>query len=467
MTSGFKPHILICEDESVARRGVIRALGTAKYDFLECENGVNCLEELSRHRVDLVLLDLRMPVMDGATTLEHIREIPSPPPVVVLTADTSLRSAIDAVKAGAQDYIAKPYEIEELRLVVEKTLDMTRLRKENRRLTQEVKRLGSSDALMGESKAMRRVFELIETVAPTGSSVLITGESGTGKELAARRIHQLSAVSTGPFVTVNCSAIPETLIESELFGHRRGAFTGADRDRSGKLQDADGGTLLLDEIGDMALAAQARLLRALQEGEVEPLGGGCPLKVRLRVIAATHRNLKQRVEEGLFREDLLFRLRVVELEMPPLRDRGDDIVLLARHFVEFFGNGKKCFHPRCEDLLMAYRFPGNVRELRNVVERAAIFCRGEMVQPEHLPAELLGVTSEATLQSDSPTWDLNDDFQSAKTKMIDRFERAILTAALREHGGNISRAAKALGLHRQNLQQKLRRLHISAEEYKA
>lgn len=468
MTSGTKPRILICEDEAVARRGVMRALGAAKYDFLECENGVKGLEALSRHRVDLVLLDLRMPVMDGATTLERIREIPSPPPVVVLTADTSLRSAIEAVKAGAEDYIAKPYEIEELRLVVEKTLDMTRLRKENRRLTEEVKRLGSSDALMGESEAMCRVFELIETVAPTGSSVLILGESGTGKELAARRIHQLSAVSTGPFVTVNCSAIPETLIESELFGHRRGAFTGADRDRSGKLQDADGGTLLLDEIGDMALPAQARLLRVLQEGEIEPLGGGRPLKVNLRVIAATHRNLKQRVEEGQFREDLLFRLRVVELEMPPLRDRGEDVLLLARHFLNHFGNGKKRFHPQCEKLLMAYRWPGNVRELRNVVERAAIFCRGEIVQLEHLTAEVQGGASgEATPQSETQSWDFSDDFQTAKAKMIERFERAILTAALGEQGGNISRAAKALGLHRQNLQQKLRRLGIVAAEYKA
>jgi DNA-binding NtrC family response regulator len=468
MTSGTKPRILICEDESVARRGVMRALGAAKYDFLECENGVKGLEALSRHRVDLVLLDLRMPVMDGATTLEHLREMPSPPPVVVLTADTSLRSAIDAVKAGAEDYIAKPYEIEELRLVVEKTLDMTRLRRENRRLTEEVKRLGSSDALMGESEAMRRVFELIETVAPAGSSVLITGETGTGKELAARRIHQLSAVASGPFVTVNCSAIPETLIESELFGHRRGAFTGADRDRAGKLQEADGGTLLLDEIGDMALPAQARLLRVLQEGEVEPLGGGRLLKVNLRVIAATHRNLKKRVEEGQFREDLLFRLRVVELEMPPLRDRGEDVLFLARHFLNHFGNGKKRFRPQCEALLTAYRWPGNVRELRNAVERAAIFCRGEIVQPEHFPAELQGGASgEATPPSEIQSWDDFDDFQTAKAKMIDRFERSILTAALSEQGGNISRAAKALGLHRQNLQQKLRRLGIAAGEYKA
>jgi DNA-binding NtrC family response regulator len=467
MATGSKFRILICEDEEVARRGVIRALGATKYEFLECENGAQCLDALASRPVDLVLLDLRMPVMDGATALRHIQALVSPPPVVVLTADSSLRTAIEAVKAGAQDYIAKPYEIDELRLVVEKTLDNARLRKENLRLSEEVRRLGGSGRLIGESQAMRRVYDIIERVAPAAASVLITGESGTGKELAARRIHELSEVSSGPFVTVNCSAIPETLIESELFGHRRGAFTGADRDRTGKLQEADRGTFFLDEIGDMALSAQAKLLRALQEGEIEPLGGGRSVKVHLRVIAATHRDLKQRVDEGLFREDLLFRLRVVELKMPALRDRGDDILVLARNFLETLGRRPLRFDPRTEQVLLAYRWPGNVRELRNAVERAAIFCRGEVVQPDDLPQELLQASPEQTV-SEEPVfyWEKTDDFQTAKGKMIERFERDILRAALAEHRGNISQASRALGLHRQNVQQKLRRLGISAEEFK-
>ncbi len=472
MAARPKPRILICEDEAVARRGAIRALGATKFEFVECENGAQCLEALSRQSFDLILLDLLMPVMDGRTTLGHIRQLSSPPPVVVLTADSSLRSAIEAVKAGAEDFIAKPYEIDELRLVVDKALATARLERENRRLTEELGRLGGASRLIGESKAMRGVFEVIETVAPRGASVLITGESGTGKELAARRIHELSEVSRGPFVTVNCSAIPETLIESELFGHRRGAFTGADRDRSGKLQDADRGTLFLDEIGDMALAAQAKLLRAVQEGEVEPLGGGGPLSVRLRVIAATHRDLKRRVDEGAFREDLLFRLRVVELRMPPLRERGEDILTLARHFLESFnsgnsGNSGLQFHPATQRLLEDYTWPGNVRELRNAVERATIFCRDNLVRPEDLPSDVRSGTSGGVAREQVPvSWNMEDGFQAAKTKVIERFERDILCAALREHHGNISRAAKALGLHRQNVQQKLRQLGIAADELK-
>lgn len=467
MLGQLKPRILVCEDEATARRGVIRALGGSTYDFIECENGAACLDTLSSSRVDLVLLDLSMPVMDGRTTLGHIQELVSPPPVVILTADSSLRSAIEAVKTGAQDYIAKPYEIDDLRLVVKKTLDNARLRRENRRLTDELKRLGGSGHLMGESPAMRRVFEIIETVAPSGASVLVTGESGTGKELAARRIHELSEVSSGPFVTVNCSAIPETLIESELFGHRRGAFTGADRDRCGRLQEANRGTLFLDEIGDMVLPAQAKLLRVLQEGEVQPLGDARAVKVTLRVVAATHRDLKARIDEGQFREDLLFRLRVVELQMPPLRDRGDDILRLARSFLESLGSRRQRYHPRTEELLMGYPWPGNVRELRNVVERASIFCRGEIVQPRDLPKELWEPSKEGSVTEGlSYSWDRDEDFQTAKAKVIERFEKDILSSALREYGGNISQAARALGLHRQNVQQKLRRLGIATADFK-
>src|SRR5436305_1267888 len=385
-----KPRILVCDDEPVARRGAARALGSETYDFLECADGRECLAALERprHGVDLILLDLRMPGMDGMTTLAHLTALPVPPPVVVVTADSTLRTAIEAVKAGAADYLSKPYEIDELRFVVAKTLETARLRSENRRLAEEVKRLAGQRRLLGESPAMRAVLDAVERVAPASAGVLIRGESGTGKELVARRVHELSERARGPFVAVNCAAIPDTLVESELFGHRRGAFTGADRDRPGKFRQADGGTLFLDEVGDMAPAAQAKLLRVLQEGIVEPLGGGDPVAVDVRVLAATHRDLKAMAAEGRFREDLLFRLRVVEIELPPLRDRSGDVLLLARHLLAASSRSGLTFAPETERALLAYPWPGNVRELANAVERATIFCRGLVIQPDDLPQEV-------------------------------------------------------------------------------
>ncbi|HSG40988.1 MAG TPA: sigma-54 dependent transcriptional regulator [Thermoanaerobaculia bacterium] len=463
-----KPRILLCDDEPVARRGALRALGGESYDFLECSGGRECLEALGRprHGVDLILLDLRMPGMDGMNTLAHLTSLPAPPPVVVVTADSSLRTAIEAVKAGAVDYLSKPYEIDELRFVVAKTLETARLQAENRRLVEEVKRLGGGKRLLGESPAMRAVMDAVERVGPASAGVLVRGESGTGKELVARRIHELSDRARGPFVAVNCAAIPDTLVESELFGHRRGAFTGADRDRPGKFRQADGGTLFLDEVGDMALAAQAKLLRVLQEGIVEPLGGGDPVHVDVRVLAATHRDLKALAAEGRFREDLLFRLRVVEIELPPLRERGGDVLLLARNFLAAASRAGLAFAPETERALLAWSWPGNVRELANAVERATIFCRGDVVQPEDLPQEVRGAAPREGDPGAGLTWDPEDDFQTAKKKVIDRFEKAILTEALREHGGNISQAARKLGLHRQNLQQKLHELGISAESFR-
>ena len=462
-----KSRILVCDDEPVARRGALRALGSEAYGFVECADGRECLEALGqpRHGVDLILLDLRMPGMDGMTTLAHLTALPAPPPVVVITADSSLRTAIEAVKAGAADYLSKPYEIDELRFVVEKTLETARLGAENRRLKEELKRLAGSRALLGESPAMRQVLDLVERVAPASASVLIRGESGTGKELVARRVHDLSDRARGPFVAVNCAAIPDTLVESELFGHRRGAFTGADRDRPGKFRQADGGTLFLDEIGDMAPAAQAKLLRVLQEGIVEPLGGE-PVPVDVRVLAATHRDLKALSVEGRFREDLLFRLRVVEIELPPLRDRSGDVLLLARHFLASSARAGLAFAPEAERALLAYPWPGNVRELANAVERATIFCRGLEIQPEDLPQDVRGAAGEGRPAAGFFAWNPEDDFATAKKSVVDRFEREIVTAALREAGGNISQAARRLGLHRQNLQQKLHELGISAGGYR-
>ena len=463
-----KPRVLVCDDEPVARRGAARALGSEAYEIAECADGRECLALLGRprHGIDLVLLDLRMPGMDGMTTLAHLNALPAPPSVVVVTADSTLRTAIEAVKAGAADFVSKPYEIDELRFVVAKALETARLQAENRRLAEEVRRLGGGRQLLGESPAMRQVLDAIARVGPAAAGVLIRGESGTGKELVARRLHELSERARGPFVAVNCAAIPDTLVESELFGHRRGAFTGADRDRPGKFRQADGGTLFLDEVGDMALAAQAKLLRVLQEGIVEPLGGGDPVAVDARVLAATHRDLKALAAEGRFREDLLFRLRVVEIELPPLRERGGDVLLLARAFLAAASRSGLAFSPDAERALLAYAWPGNVRELANAVERATIFCRGEVIQPEDLPQEVRGAAREEGANRELLAWSQEDDFQTAKKKTIDRFERALITEVLREQAGNISGAARRLGLHRQSLQQKLHELGIAAESFR-
>jgi len=463
-----RPRILVCDDEPVARRATVRALGKAMYDFTECDSGLGALEALSprHHGFDLVLLDLHMPGLDGMGFLSRLDELQAAPPVVVVTADTSIKTAIEAVRAGASDYLCKPFAVDELRIVVEKSLETARLQSENRRLAAEIQRLGGPGELLGESPPMRQVKDTIEKVAPTTASVLILGESGTGKELAAKQIHRQSDRASGPFVTVNCAAIPDTLVESELFGHRRGAFTGADRDRSGKFQDAHGGTLFLDEIGDMALAAQAKLLRVLQEGRVEPLGGGSPVEVDVRIVTATHRDLRMMASDGDFREDLLFRLRVVDIELPPLRDRDGDVLLLAQHFLDAIAGGLR-LDPEVETALCCYPWPGNVRELANAMERAAIFCTGGVLRAADLPAD---VRRDAALPGTGlePSQGLTDkdDFRTAKARAIDSFERSILTAALRRNNGNVSQAARSLGLHRQNMQQKLRRLGISAASFK-
>ena len=464
-----RPQILVCDDEQVARRATVRALGKATYDFVECDDGLAALDTLSPrdHGIDLVLLDLHMPGMNGMSFLSRLDELPAPPPIVVVTADTSMRTAIDAVRAGASDYLCKPYAVDELRIVVEKSLETARLQSENRRLAAEVQRLGGSAELLGESAAMQAVADAIRKVAPTTASVLILGESGTGKELVARAIHRQSERASGPFVTVNCAAIPDTLVESELFGHRRGAFTGADRDRRGRFQEANGGTLFLDEIGDMAQPAQAKLLRALQEGRIEPLGGGPSISVDVRIVAATHHDLKQMTRAGSFREDLLFRLRVVDIELPPLRDRGGDVLLLARHFLDAAGGGRLQLTPEAAHVLCAYPWPGNVRELANAIERATIFSRDNVIRPADLPADVRRDPGfEAKPSEPAMRFGEQEDFRTAKARVIEAFERSILSETLRTHGGNVSRAAQALGLHRQNLQQKLRALGISASTFK-
>ncbi len=460
--------ILVCDDEPAARRGILRALGR-RYEYAECASGTECLEELERSGADLVLLDLRMPGLDGRATLERILESNAAPPVVMVTADSSLRTAIDCVQAGAADFLAKPYEIEELRWAVERTLEGVRLRQENRALRREVKRLGASGRLVGSSEAMKRLFDELERVGPTTASVLIRGETGSGKELVARRIHELSAANDGAFVALNCAAVPESLLESELFGHRKGAFTGADRDRPGRFREAHQGTLFLDEIGDMPAAAQAKLLRVLQDGVVEPLGGGKLVRVDVRVLAATHRDLEELCREGSFREDLYYRLRVVEIALPPLRERGEDVLELARTFLAEAGRGQVEISPEAAGALVAYSWPGNVRELRNAMERSAIFCSEGVVCLDDLPAEIREGTGGVAGAAPAGTtaWTPGADFANAKEEVLERFERRYFSALLAEHGGNVSHAARAAGIYRQNLQKKLRQLEIDPRSFRA
>ena len=459
--------LLICDDEMATRRGICRALGRQRFSFVEAEDGYEALERLDNMAFDLVLLDLRMPRLDGRATLERILERPAPPPVVVVTADAELRTAVDLVRAGASDFVAKPYDIEELRWVIERTLDGAAVRRRERDLEQRVETLGGGHQLIGESAPMRALAADLEKVGRSAASVLIRGETGTGKELVARRLHALSPRSQGPFVALNCAAVPETLLESELFGHRKGAFTGADRDRAGRFREAHGGTLFLDEIGDLPAAAQAKLLRVLQERIVEPLGGGAAVDVDVRVLAATHRDLKALAASGEFRDDLYYRLCVVELVLPPLRDRGDDVVLLARCFLESFGH-RAGLTPEAVSALRRHTWPGNVRELRNAIERAAIFANGA-VALDDLPPDVR-VASGASISDVAPSgdggpalgsrWPEGTVFQDAKQRTIDAFERDFFSALLERHGGNVSAAARDASMHRQNLQKKLRQLAI-------
>ena len=452
--------ILVCDDEAAARRAIVRALGR-DHHYLECATGTDALERLESAAVDLVLLDLRMPGLDGRATLERIVAMPAPPPVIIITADANLRSAVDALRAGAADYVAKPYEIEEVRWVVQRTLDASGLARENVQLRARVRDLGGRDELLGDCPPIVALRGELEQVGPSGASVLIRGETGTGKELVARSLHRTSGRS-GPFVAVNCAAVPETLIESELFGHRRGAFTGAERDRTGRFQLAHGGTLFLDEIGDMPRDAQAKLLRVLEDRHVEPLGGK-PVAVDVRVVAATHQDLERLCAEKRFRQDLYYRLRVVEVSVPPLAARGSDVLLLACAFLEAAGGRPSAIAPEAASALTAYPWPGNVRELRNAMERAAIFCHGGPVELAHLPTEIRSVSAPAVAPiADGAAADAlaGLSFQEAKARVVERFERGFLHAALERAGGNVSAAARDLGMHRQNLQKKLRQLQI-------
>jgi DNA-binding NtrC family response regulator len=384
----------------------------------------------------------------------------------MITAHGSEKIAVEAMKLGAEDYVPKPFDNDEIRLVVRRALERTRLARENRWLRARLARDVGFENLIGSGPAMQRVFETIQKVAETDLTVLIRGESGTGKELVAQALHERSARRKGPFVAVNCAAISRELVESELFGHEKGAFTGAEARRIGRFEAADGGTIFLDEIGDMAPETQAKVLRVLQERSFERVGGGKPLSVDVRVVAATHRELEREVREGRFREDLYYRLQVVEIELPPLRERREDVPALAFRFLaqlgERLGRPAKRLSPEALTHLARHAWPGNVRELRNAVERAAVLAAGEEIGAADLALPEPG-DPEREEEAAHPAGERV--FSEAKRGAVERFERAFLLRALREHGGNVSRTAEAIGMVRQSLQQKIRELGLREEDW--
>ncbi|MBU6261077.1 MAG: sigma-54 dependent transcriptional regulator, partial [Burkholderiales bacterium] len=443
--------ILVVDDEAHMRRVLEIMLGRLGHRAHAAADGRQALQVLEEQAIDLVLTDMRMPVLDGLGLLSEMAARGLRVPVIVMTAHGTVESAVQAMKVGAQDYLMRPFDVEVLELAIERALTREQLRVEHDYLKGEAQRPAAD--FIGASAAMRAVFEQIEQVAATRATVLITGETGTGKELAARAIHQASPRREGLFVALNCAALPAEMVEAELFGHDKGAFTGAVKDRVGKFELAAGGTIFLDEITEMPIALQAKLLRVLQEGSVERLGGNRSVELDLRVIAACNRDPRAAVREGRLREDLYYRLNVFALELPPLRRRIDDLPELVRHLASRQSRRIEV-SPAALACLAAYDWPGNVRELDNVVQRALILCRGSMIDLHHLPADLRGGAAEAAGTAPieaAPGASL--DLAGA----VGALEQRYIAEALRRTGDNKRRAAALLGIGERTLWYKLER----------
>ena len=403
--------ILVVDDEQSMVQFLGIVLRKEGYQVTTSSNGKDALEKVRNDSFDAVITDIRMPGMDGIQLLEGIKKIDPTLPVVIMTAYASQQSAIDAVNLGAFQYLIKNAKNDEIRLVVRNAIEMRRVRSENQYLKRELKKGHDEKIIIGSSDEMVRVFKMVEKVADSEATIMIQGESGTGKELIAREIHYGSRRSNGPFVSINCGAIPRDLLESNLFGHVKGSFTGAVRDSAGLFQVAEGGTFFLDEVGEMPSATQVKLLRALQEREIIPVGGTQPIKIDCRLVAATNADLEKEVSEGRFRADLFYRLNVIPIKLPPLRHRRDDIPLLVDHFLRRYAqnNPPKQVNPDAMELLMKYDWPGNVRELENVMERALILDEGGVIGPEDLPDKIrFGAAHRGSLIIDSPTLTLDE-----------------------------------------------------------
>jgi len=458
-----KTRILVIDDEAAIRDSLKMTLEYEGYEFIGAATGQEGVNLVERESPDLVLLDVKMPGMDGLEVLDRLHAMNETLPIVVISGHGTISTAVEATKKGAFDFIEKPFASERVLVSLRNALDQRQLRDENRSLKKAVE---IRHQMIGESAALKHVFAAISRAAPTNATVLITGESGVGKELVARTIHGNSKRGRERFVQVNCAAIPEELIESELFGHEKGSFTGATEKQVGKFEQADRGTIFLDEVGDMSPKTQAKVLRVLQEGEVERLGSARTIKVDVRVIAATNKNLEEEIEKGHFREDLYFRLAVIPIQVPPLRERQEDIPLLVRHYMDYFSREnnvrpKRITHAAIE-ALQRYRWKGNIRELRNTVERMIIMTGGDTIDVADLPEVVR--SPSATIVAPKPLAG-GEAPKAVGTlrEFKDNAEREFLVAKLRENGWNISKTAEVIDTPRSNLYKKLEQYQISQE----
>lgn len=453
-----KNSILVVDDDSAHRTMLQTLLSGWGYTIFEADDGTSAIDQVHGQPFDLILMDIRMIKISGLEALTAIRAYNPAIPIVLMTAYASVETAVEALKSGAYDYLPKPLNFDELKITIERAMDHSGLKEENRLLRESLDTQFDSQDIIGRSSSMVKVLETVAQVAPTEATVLITGESGTGKEIIAGAIHHNSLRKNGPYIKINCAAITETLLESELFGHEKGAFTGAYKRKEGRFRQADGGSLFLDEISEMSTAMQAKLLRVIQEREITRVGGEEVIDVDVRVMAATNKELMEEIESGRFREDLYYRLNVVSVNIPPLRDRREDIPLLAQHFLKMFSekNNKeiKGFTPQAMDNFLKYGWPGNVRELMNAVERGVV-----LAQTEYLDERVLSVASKV------------EEFEAEMISKngipgdipLDEIERVAILKALGLAEGNKSEAARRLGITRQTLLKKLKKYGVSPE----
>ena len=457
--------ILIIDDDHESREVVREALEGRGFHFFEAESGEEAIELASSNDIDVATVDVMLPGTDGLQTLRKIKELKPETQVIMLTGLNAVDSAVEAMRLGALDYLTKPMRLKELRVVIDRAIELKKVAEERDEWRRQAARL--SGRLLGRSPAMQRIFHMIEQVAPTSSTALITGETGTGKDQVAREIHEQSRRNNKPLIKVDCASLPESLLESELFGHVKGSFTGAIKDRKGRFEMADGGTIFLDEIGEMSASAQQRLLRILQDSELERVGSSTTLHVDVRVIAATNRDLQQRILKKKFREDLYYRLRVVQIQIPPLRERKNDIPILAQSFLKRYSQetGKQLveFSDDCMKVLFSYPWPGNVRELQHAIEHAVIFAKDEAVEPQDMPPEITsGQTPIFAAQMETASTDGKNILIPLGMPLEDA-ELEIIRQTLKSVGGNKEEAARVLGLSRSSLYRRLPKLREMEE----